>query len=195
MDGDPNSKSKIWRKILCSDTRWYSYKWMEKELPSITGDVINIGAGGSPIPKQLLTNPKLGRYVTFDQRLYGDSKNHVDVIGDVHNMDPKWTNRWDCVLCIQSAECFSNLDLAMEEIYRILKPNGILLLDSPFNYRFFGEGTFPGKSPKKKRVMDYYRVTRDGWEYLTRKFKKVEIKGFGGTGEHDRYIYCVKAIK
>lgn len=194
MDGHPIPKSKKWRGQVYSETRYAVIKWLERELPSVTGDVLNIAAGGWPVPKQLLTNPGVKSYVTYDQKFYGDSKNPVSEYGDVHSMPKDWTNKWDCVICNQAMECFSNPFKAISEMYRVLKPGGVLYIDAPFNYRWFGEGSFPGKSPKKHRVYDYWRISRDGWELLTKDFSKVIIED-SGPNKWDPYTYMIKAIK
>lgn len=193
MDGNPKPKSKKWRGQIISETRHYVYTWLEKELPKLSGRVINIGAGGSPVPKQLLDFSKVKKYTTFDKKWYGDSKNPVDIYGDIQDMPKEWSNKWDAAMTIEVIECIPNPFKAISEAKRILKPNGRFLCTSPFNYRFFGEGTGLGK--KKNRVMDYWRITRDGWELLLKDFSKVEIQGFGGEGEWDRFCYCIKAVK
>lgn len=195
MDGHPNPKTKTWRGQQYSETRYYVIKWLEQELPKITGKVLNVASGNWPVPKQLLTNPGITSYLTYDKEDYGNSKNSVDMHGDVYNMPPEWTNSWDCVICNQAIECFEKPFAAMDEMYRIIKPGGILLIDGPFNYRWFGDEAWPGQSPKKHRVFDYWRISKDGWEALTSKFSKSTITGFGGTGKHDRFVYCVKAVK
>ena len=128
MDGFPNKKNKIWKGQAYSETRYAVIKWLERELPKVTGDVLNVAAGNWPVPKQLLTNPGLKTYVTFDKKLYGSGKNIVDVYGDVHNMPKEWTNKWDCVLCNQSLQSFENPFVAVEEIRRVLKKGALLFL-------------------------------------------------------------------
>jgi len=179
---------------MYSETRYAVIKWLERELPNVTGDVLNVAAGGWPVPKQLLTNPGVKSYATYDQKFYGDSKNPVDNFGDVHSMPKEWTNKWDCVICNQAMECFKNPFKAMSELHRVLKPGGVLFIDSPFNYRWFGEGSFPGKAPKKHRVYDYWRISRDGWELLTEDFSKVTIEE-SGPNIYDPYTYMVKCVK
>lgn len=193
MDGFPLPKNKTWRGETVSETRYYVNTWLEKELPLISGKIINIGAGGSLTPKKLLDKSKVTKYITFDQKYYGDSKNPVDVIGSVEKMPEEWTNHWDVVICVETLECVSNPFRAMEEIHRILKSKGTLLLTVPFNYRFFGEGT--GLPKKKNPVKDYWRFTRDGLLFLAKDFGKVKIEGFGGSGEHDKFVYCMWAMK
>jgi len=194
MDGHPIKKKYKWRGQIYSETRYAVIKWLERELPKVTGDVLNVASGNWDVPKKLLTNPKLGKYTTFDQKWYGDSKNKVDVRGDIHNAPKDWTNKWDCVICNQAIECFENPFKAMDEFYRILKPKGVLYIDAPFNYRFFGEGTFPGAKPKKQPVKDYWRISEDGWRLLTKKFSSVKIER-SGPNKWDPYTYMVTAVK
>jgi SAM-dependent methyltransferase len=194
MDGAPNPKTKTFRGQLYSDTRYYVCLWLEKELPKISGDVINISSGGWPIPKQLLDFKRVKQYKTFDQKMYGDTNNTADFYGDVHSMPKEWTNKWDCIINNQSIECYANPFKAVNEMHRILKPSGILYIDLPLNYRWFGDGS-GGVSKPKNPVKDYWRITEDGVRLLLGGFSKVDIQGFGGTGKHDRYVYCAKAIK
>ncbi len=139
MDGHPNPKNCKWRGQMYSATRYAVIKWLEKELPSISGDVLSVAAGGWPVPKQLLDFKKVKKYTTFDKKFYGDGKNPVDVYGDVHAMPKDWDNKWDCVICNQAIECFKNPFKAISEMHRVLKPGGVLLIDAPYNYRWFIE--------------------------------------------------------
>lgn len=193
MDGNPNPKNKKWRGAQVSETRFYVSKWMEKELPLLSGSVLNIGAGNSDVPKTLLDFKKVGKYTTMDKKWYGDAKNKVDIYGDIQELPKEWTNSWDAVISIEVLECVPNLFKAMEETHRVLKPGGKFLVTCPFNYRFFGSGTGLGK--KKNPVKDYWRVTRDGWEMLFSNFSSVRIEGFGGNGDWDRFCYCIVGTK
>jgi SAM-dependent methyltransferase len=194
VDGYPLPKKFNFRGQQYSETRYHVCKWLEQELPKVSGLVLNVSAGGWPIPKKLLDFNKVTKYTTYDIGRYGDIKNVVDVIGDVHSMPGEWSNVWDCVLSNQAIECYENPFKAMEELYRILKPGGTLLIDAPFNYVWFGRGSNPESLKKKNPVKDYWRITEDGWRLLTKQFKSVSISGFGGT-ENSRFVYCVKAIK
>lgn len=163
MDGYPLPKIKTWRGQQVSETRYYVNTWMEAELPLIEGNVLNIGAGGSQTPKQLLDFSKVTLYKTFDKEYYGDSKNPVDIVGDVMDMPSDMTNFWDAVLCIEVMECVENPFKAMDEIYRILKPNSSAYITCPFNYCFFGYGSNPNSLKIKNHVKDYWRPTKQGW--------------------------------
>jgi len=191
MDGAPIAKSCVWRGQKYSATRFEIIKWLEKELPTLNGSVVDIGAGGWDVPRKLL-NSKTTTYKTFDQKIYGASKNKVDVYGDIQNMPAQWSNYWDNALCLEVIECVQNPFAALDEIYRILKPGGILLLSAPYNYRAFHQGTW--KDPKQG-AQDYWRFTKMGLELLAKKFSKADVVGFGGTGPHDRFGHCLKAVK
>lgn len=194
MDGSPIPKSKKWRGQLYSETRYAVIQWLERELPLITGDVLNVSAGNWDVPKKLLTNPGLKSYKTFDMKFYGSTKNAVDFVGDVHNMPADWTNKWDCVINNQAIECYENPFKAMDELYRILKSGGVLLIDAPFNYRWFGKGSWTDEKQNKKDVRDYWRITRNGWELLTKKFRETKIER-SDPNEWDPYCYMIKCIK
>ena len=53
---------------------------------------------------------------------------------------------------------------AIDEIHRILKPGGILLLSSPLNFRIHGP------------LPDCWRFTEHGWKQLVKKFERYHPK-------------------
>jgi len=57
--------------------------------------------------------------------------------------------------------------VAVEEIFRVLKPGGISIATGPF---------MVGYHPSPN---DYFRYTPDGWRSLFSKFKILEIDGWG----------------
>jgi SAM-dependent methyltransferase len=194
MDGFPKPKTRQWRGQTCSETRCYINTWLEKEIPKISGRILNIGAGGSQVPRQLLNVSAVKQYTTFDKKTYGGVKNNVDIHGDIESMPAEWTEKWDAALCIEVMECVPNVHRAMDEIHRVLRPGGIAILTCPFAYTWFGFGSTPESLKKLQPVSDYWRISEDGWRLITSKFSKVEISGFGGE-QNSRYVYCVKAVK
>jgi SAM-dependent methyltransferase len=194
MDGFPNKKSKNWRGQLYSETRYAVIQWLERELPSVTGRVLNVASGNWPVPRQLLTNPGVTEYMTYDKKVYGISKNNVMMYGDVHKMPKDWTNKWDCVICNQAMECFENPFVAMEEIHRVMKKGGVLYIDSPYNVRWFGQGSWDDPEQNKKPVKDYWRITYNGWQILTKDFSNVMIDR-SGPHKYDPYVYMIKCTK
>jgi SAM-dependent methyltransferase len=195
MDGFPVPKTKQYGGQSYSETRYAIIKWLERELPSVSGSVIDIGAGGWQVPRQLLDHKNVKEYRTFDQKQYGGTKNQVDYYGDIQNMPKDWTNKWDVVLCLEVIECVPDLFKAFSEMHRILKPTGILLLSCPYNYRWFGDGSWNDAKKDKKGVLDYWRPSKQGLELLAKQFSQAKVEGFGGTGEHDRFVHCLRAVK
>lgn len=61
---------------------------------------------------------------------------------------------------------------AVREIHRVLRPGGQCLIYAPFLFYYH---------PMDGYYQDYYRFTRDGWEYMTRDFSEVELKNIRGA--------------
>ena len=78
------------------------------------------------------------------------------------------TNSTDVVISKSVFEHLTKPWKSIKEIYRILKPNGILYFYTPFFQRIHA-------SPN-----DYYRFTEEGLRYLLKDFKKVDIYSNGG---------------
>ena len=185
MDGAPKPKTKKYKGNLYSETRYAVIKEMEKELPLLKGDVLEIGAGNWDMPKTLLTG--VSKHWRTDQKHYGGHKNKVDQYIDVHNMPSEWDNKWDAVIALECFECFYDPKKAITEIHRVLKKGGKAIISSPFNYVWFGS--------KEKNVKDYWRITQDGWELLMKNFNIIDIRGLGGSGPKDRFGYFIVGVK
>jgi len=134
--------------------------------------------------------------IMFDDDKPGLELNDIQVqsIKSSRNEELKWHQAKVTETQVQGEYAFENPFKAMSEMHRVLKKGGILLIDAPFNYRWFGEGSFPGAKPKKTRVYDYWRITRDGWELLTKDFKDVRVER-SGPNKWDPYTYMVKCVK
>lgn len=92
------------------------------------------------------------------------------------NLDkiPTEDNRFDTIICIQVLEHTNNPQQVLDELYRVLKPNGQIFLTAPFIYE---EHDIP---------FDFYRYTQYGLRHLFEKssFKvqRIEhLEGFYGT--------------
>jgi SAM-dependent methyltransferase len=69
---------------------------------------------------------------------------------------------FDCVMMIEVLEHVQNPFGAAQEIERILKPNGLLILTVPFNFQTHS---------------DYWRFTPEGLRLLFHNFKNIYING------------------
>ena len=72
-------------------------------------------------------------------------------------------SHFDIVVCTEVLEHVLNPFAAVAEIHRLLKPGGILLATSPFNFRIHGP------------LPDCWRFTEHGWHALLACFQNVEI--------------------
>lgn len=91
---------------------------------------------------------------------------------------------FDIVVCTEVLEHVLNPFAAISEIRRVLKPGGLLLASSPFNFRIHGP------------LPDCWRFTEHGWRALLTEFEKVEV---ATTEDPGRFLmpihYTVTACK
>jgi len=118
------------------------------------GAVLDTGAKYSPYKK----------YIPFTEYLTLDIEKDYqpDICSDLH--DIKWQSEYfDTVLAIEVLHYLYNPQKAINEMFRVLKPGGKLIMSVRFIL------------PYDVREKDYYRFTPDSLSYLLRKFKQVEI--------------------
>jgi SAM-dependent methyltransferase len=92
----------------------------------------------------------------------------VDIIGDARSI-PLANGAIDVVLCTQVLEHIPEPIAVIDEIRRVLKPGGILLLSVP---SIFPQHGSPG---------DYWRYMPQGLQWILRDFHDVTIEGEAGT--------------
>ncbi len=96
-----------------------------------------------------------------------DAKSGATYIADLCANNEKIipSNHFDYVVCTEVLEHTLQPFDAVEEIERILKPGGLVLASSPFNFRIHGP------------LPDCWRFTEHGWRALFKNFEIVELKG------------------
>jgi len=87
----------------------------------------------------------------------------VDVVADAHDLSHFPDGSFEMVLATEVLEHLHTPQRAIDEMHRVLKPSGSVILTTRF---IFPLHNIPG---------DYWRFTRYGLEHLFRNFKKVEI--------------------
>ena len=122
------------------------------------GVVLDVGAKNYPYKKYI----PFTKYLTLDL----NKSCNPNIICDLHNVGWK-SDYFDVVIATEIIEHLYDPQLAINEIYRILKRNGICILSTRFIYRYHRD---PG---------DYYRFTWDSLNYLFRKYSYVEITHHG----------------
>lgn len=123
--------------------------------------ILNVGAGGEIAEKinaVLEQNNISVKITSFD---ISEGRN-PDIVGDVCDM-PFPDNHFDSVFLIEVLEHVHNPHKAVSEIYRVLKPGGILVFSVPFIF------------PIHDRPHDYFRYTKYGLQLLLRDYERLYI--------------------
>ena len=92
-----------------------------------------------------------------------DRESGADIICDAHDLKVE-SGTFNFVLCTEMLEHMYNPQKAVDEIYRVLKPGGTVLLTTRFIY---GLHEVP---------YDYFRFTKYGLKELFKKFEILELK-------------------
>ncbi len=88
----------------------------------------------------------------------------ADYIADITHQNKRLENeKFDIIICTEVLEHTLNPFKAMEEIFRLLKKDGILLLSVPFNFRIHGP------------LPDCWRFSEHGLRELLKKFIIIKI--------------------
>jgi SAM-dependent methyltransferase len=129
--------------------------------------ILDIGSKKSPYRKYI--NSKY--YYSTDV----DYSNDITFVSNIYNL-PLKENSFDIILFTEVLEHLSEPGKAIENIYKVLKPNGKMVLTTRFCYPYHPD-------PK-----DFFRFTKDGLVYLTQRFSEVEIIGHGSSMQLLFYI-------
>ncbi len=105
-------------------------------------------------------NFKLCKIETLD--IVDDYK--PNIIGDITQFNEHIEDsKYDIITCLEILEHTVNPFLAINELRRILKHDGYLLLSAPLNWRIHGPAP------------DCWRITEFGWKVLLKDFEIIEI--------------------
>ena len=87
-----------------------------------------------------------------------------NIIGDITQFNEHIEeSKYDIITCLEILEHTINPFLAINELRRILKHDGYLLLSAPLNWRIHGPAP------------DCWRITEFGWKVLLKDFEIIEI--------------------
>lgn len=125
--------------------------------------VLDLG-GGAPFKGKIKESDLLPhtRYYCMDYAFAG----RPHVVGNIQRL-PFKSERCDGILCVAVLEHVAEPQRAVDEMFRILKPGGILVGFVPFLYPCHG-------SPS-----DYWRFTEEGLRFMLRRFDEVEVVAWG----------------
>jgi SAM-dependent methyltransferase len=101
----------------------------------------------------------------FPRRIAVDIKSGpgVQVVGDALAL-PFTDSRFDVVLCTEMLEHVPEPQRAIDEMYRVLQPGGVLLLTTRFLF------------PIHDAPHDYFRYTKYGLRHLLRRFEILALR-------------------
>ncbi|HEC35045.1 MAG TPA: SAM-dependent methyltransferase [Anaerolineae bacterium] len=129
-------------------------RFLAKEAEEVQGKMLSLGCG--PKTYQAMTPAREVRMdITWRPSL------HVN--GDAHDL-PFPDNLFDAVLVEEMLEHCRSPHQVANEIWRVLKPGGKLILTAPFLF------------PMHDRPHDYFRFTEFGLRHLFRNFEHVSIR-------------------
>ncbi len=129
-------------------------KWATERFP-FEDPILDTCAGWEPNYYRPLFPGK--RYIKQDFQDYDPPC--IDVICDICEMKPILDESVGLILNLESLEHIAHPQRAVDEIYRVLRPNGLLILTTVMHFRIH-------RCPK-----DYWRFTPDGIELLLKRFK------------------------
>ncbi len=145
-------------------------KFFENKLKELAKEdsVLDVG-GGVPFQKGMAKYKSLfegKKFETLDVAL----EYSPTIVGDIHNL-PIEDNTVNAILCKSVLEHLYDPKKAVEEMHRVLKKDGKILLYTHFIYPYHARGKIYG---------DYFRFTEEALRYLFRGFSYIEIKKDGG---------------
>jgi SAM-dependent methyltransferase len=129
-------------------------KWAISRFP-FEEPILDTCAGWEPNLYQPLFPGK--RYIKQDMRDFDPPC--IDIICDIADMKPITDETIGLVLNLESLEHLPYPQKAIDEIHRVLRPNGLLILTTVMHFKIH-------RAPK-----DYWRFTPDGIELLLSRFK------------------------
>lgn len=135
-----------------------------RHLHLIKGHVIDLGCGTSQYKDEILE--KADSYLGVDWENCQHNRDNIDLYADLSKRLELDDNSADTVVSFQVLEHLPEPSIFLSECFRILKPDGYLILTVPFMWHVH------------EPPYDFYRFTRFGLEYLLKKsgFNRIAIE-------------------
>lgn len=140
------------------------YSDLRHILPRLSGRVLDVGCGDKPYKSWFRSAED---YVGID--IYAGRK--VDIVIHPGEHWPLEDRTFDVVLCTQVLEHTENLEYVLEEIDRVLKPGGRLIVTVPFIYNEHG-------APNDYRRLSYYGAK----QLFVDRYEIIEARKHGAIG-------------
>ncbi|MFQ5561574.1 MAG: class I SAM-dependent methyltransferase [Nitrospinota bacterium] len=133
-----------------------------------SGVLLDIGCGLKPYHDVFVDN--VSKYIGVDwASSCHQNRKIIDAFSN-NNALPFKSNSFETVLCTEVLEHSPNPSLAIQEVWRVLKPGGTLIMTAPFMYLVH------------EPPWDYFRYTEYGLKHLTKEagLEVIYIKPLGG---------------
>lgn len=152
----------IWSSVYLAENALM--RDLKPYLHQLQGNIFDLGCGNRPY-QPLLSGAQ--SYVAYDL----DPVHSLPDIVGVSDRLPFADRSFDAVLCTQVLEHVPEPLSTLQEIQRIMRPNGTLLLSAPQAWRIH------------EKPYDFYRYTLYGLEYLLKKsgFQIITFHNQGGA--------------
>jgi len=164
--------------VFITHMNYLNWRWlkksMQKSLKYLQGTCVDIGSGNSPYKNMILN--QIDKYIAIDKgdvhkHMFKSSKEEF-LEGDVKNL-PLEDNPADCIIFTQVLEHVDEPFVALSEIKRVLKKDGVLILSVPFIYQAHAV------------PYDYFRFSEYGLKKIMKdyEFEIIEFhyQGYFGT--------------
>lgn len=129
-------------------TRSSLLKELKKIAPTIKGNILDFGCGSKPY-NELFINVSEYIGVDIQNEAHDHSNENIDVFYDGKHI-PFDNESFQNVFSTEVFEHVPNINESIKEIYRVLKPNGKLLLTTPFSF------------PEHEMPFDFRRLSHNG---------------------------------
>jgi SAM-dependent methyltransferase len=150
--------------------RYFMEQFLASCAEDIKGNVLEIG--GNRYTKKF----GRGNLIHSDVLHVVEGNPLATIVADLSHAPQIPDNSFDCIICTQTLHLIPEVDSAVQTLYRILRPKGVLLASAPtISQLDRGEDNQWG---------DYYRFTSQGFsQLLGRSFKPeyIEVTAFGNV--------------
>ncbi len=150
---------------------WLAYKGRDKFLLKYAGlykgKMYDLGCGEAPFKEFFLQFAE--EYVGIDWSEHNHAS-HEHVVADLNKKIPVASQTADCIICVSVLEHLYDPQLMLHEAYRLLRPDGNLVLQVPWQWWIH------------EAPIDYFRYTPYCLEMMLEKagFKEIKIEPESG---------------
>lgn len=161
--GSASNVQSTLRRVFATSRRRLLHRDLRDVLPRVVHGprVVSMGAGFDPYGGLI---PDTVDYLRLDVEVYDT---FTDLVADGMVL-PFPDNCVDSIVAFEVLEHVLEPQRFIDECYRVLAPDGVFILSTPFLYPIHGANG------------DYWRFTKEGLEYLLRHFHDSDVAEHGG---------------